>query len=105
MTNTVFSSGTSLLLARFSSGVCLASLLAFSVSSAHGAGTPTVTAERRPTPATSNLLTNGEHHDELKVAKVRRVSHPGYGAGQCTFGIRDPWNYDRSRLMYHEGGS
>lgn len=45
------------------------------------------------------------HADELKVAKVRRISHPGYSAGQCTFGIRDPWNYDRSRVMYHEGGN
>ena len=50
------------------------------------------------------LGTTGGHPDELKVARVRRISHPGYAAGQCTFGIRDPWNYDRSRLMYHEGG-
>ena len=60
----------------------------------------------RPSAAGSRnaaLGTTGDHRDELKVAKVRRISHPGYGAGQCTFGIRDPWNYDRSRLMYNEG--
>ena len=50
------------------------------------------------------LAQTSGHSDELKVAKVRRISHPGFGAGQCTFGIRDPWNCDRSRVMYNEGG-
>ena len=59
----------------------------------------------RPDRANVALGTTGDHRDELKVAKVRRISHPGYGAGQCTFGIRDPWNYDRSRLMYNEGAN
>jgi hypothetical protein len=59
----------------------------------------------RPDRANVALGTTGDHRDELKVAKVRRISHPGYGAGQCTFGIRDPWNHDRSRLMYNEGAN
>ena len=77
----------------FRASVCalVASLVAFTPGSAHSAST---------TPGMT-----GDHQDELKVAHVRRISHSGYGAGQCTFGIRDPWNYDRSRLMYNEGAN
>ena len=76
---------------RVSIRVLVASLAALSPCYAHS--------------ASSALGTTGNHQDELKVAHVRSISRPGYGAGQCTFGIRDPWNYDRSRLMYNEGAN
>lgn len=70
-----------------------------------GSGIARAAAPARPDRANAVLGATGDHRDELKVVKVRRISHPGYGAGQCTFGIRDPWNYDRSRLMYNEGAN
>jgi hypothetical protein len=71
----------------------------------HGIGFARAADPARPDRANVALGTTGDRQDELKVAKVRRISHPGYGAGQCTFGIGDPWNYDRSRLMYNEGAN
>jgi len=80
-------------------------LVGLTPCSAHSAEAPRAAAPTRPDRASTTLGTTGGHLDELKVAHVRRISHPGYGAGQCTFGIRDPWNHDRSRLMYHEGAN
>lgn len=80
-------------------------ILLAAVPWSQGVGIARAAAPARPDRADVALGTTGDHRDELKVAKVRRISHPGYGAGQCTFGIRDPWNYDRSRLMYNEGAN
>ena len=47
-------------------------------------------AEARPGRPGTAFRGNDGRPDALKVAQVRRISHPGFAAGQCTFGIRDP---------------
>jgi hypothetical protein len=39
----------------------------------------------------------------LKVASVRRLTPPSYGATTQSYAVREAWNRDMTRLMYYEG--
>lgn len=42
---------------------------------------------------------------EMVVTKITRLTAPEYNVGQIHYGVREPWNSDRTRIMYHEYGT
>lgn len=40
--------------------------------------------------------------EEIKVSKISRISHPAYRMSNLWYGVRNPWNIDKTRIMMWE---